>query len=299
MKKKIMPIAALLLVVLALASLVAPAMARAPEINHFITIEIPVEIPDMPGLMITLTDVYDRYQWGHLNDTNPEVMDSKIFFLSYTGIITFSQSVYVDWRVDGDTWDSGYITPCDAISVADGRFSYESEILFVLYLGATITKDDLEIAERAFFFFSEPSENLLEEITIKGEGDLSELAVNLFGTDEIWVILDGKRLFFDVPPMIISDRTVVPLRVIFEALDAKVDWDNDSKTVTAKKDDTVVTLKIGDTSPLINGEAVTIDQPGVIVDGRTLVPLRFVAESFGVAVDWDGATRTVTITTPK
>jgi len=56
-------------------------------------------------------------------------------------------------------------------------------------------------------------------------------------------------------------------------------------------------LTIGSTYPTVNGQVVAIDQPGVIVDGRTLVPLRFVGESLGVTVNWDGPTRTVTITT--
>jgi len=77
---------------------------------------------------------------------------------------------------------------------------------------------------------------------------------------------------------------------------AKVDWDGDTETVTGTKDSTIVILAIGSTSPTINGEVVTIDQPGVIVDGRTLAPLRFVAEAFGGDVAWDGDTQTASIT---
>jgi N-acetylmuramoyl-L-alanine amidase len=77
---------------------------------------------------------------------------------------------------------------------------------------------------------------------------------------------------------------------------ATVDWDGATQTATATKDDTVVVLTIGDTSPTIDGEVVTIDQAGVIVDGRTLAPLRFVAEIFGGTVVWDGDSLTATIT---
>ena len=110
------------------------------------------------------------------------------------------------------------------------------------------------------------------------------------------MLLDGKALTFDVPPQLINNRTMVPLRAIFEAMGAKVDWDGDTETVTGTKDSTVVILKIGDTSPTINGTVVTIDQPGVIVNDRTLAPLRFVAEAFGGIVDWDDNTQTASIT---
>jgi len=113
---------------------------------------------------------------------------------------------------------------------------------------------------------------------------------------QISVLLDGKELTFDVPPQIIGGRTMVPLRAIFEALGAGVDWNASTQTVTASDGDTEVILTIGSTSPTVNGRVVTIDQPGIIVSGRTLVPLRFVAESFGVTVDWNAASRTVTIT---
>ena len=116
-------------------------------------------------------------------------------------------------------------------------------------------------------------------------------------TQEVTVIIDGKTLAFDVPPQIINDRTMVPLRAIFEEMGAAIVWDDATRTVTATKDGTVVKLTIGDVAPTVNGVVVALDQPGIIVDGRTLAPLRFVAEAFGGTVEWDGTTRTATIRT--
>lgn len=110
------------------------------------------------------------------------------------------------------------------------------------------------------------------------------------------VLLDGTALTFDVPPQMVDGRTLVPLRAIFEALGAEVDWNDATRTITATKDATTVVLALGSTTPTVNGQTVTIDVPAAAIDGRTLVPLRFVAESFGVEVNWDGDTRTVTIT---
>lgn len=110
------------------------------------------------------------------------------------------------------------------------------------------------------------------------------------------VLIDGSPLAFDVPPQMINGRTMVPLRVIFEAMGAGIEWNSSTQTVTATKDGTVVILTVGNTSPKVNGKAVSIDQPGIIVDGRTLAPLRFVAEAFGGSVNWVAAENTAYIT---
>ena len=76
---------------------------------------------------------------------------------------------------------------------------------------------------------------------------------------------------------------------------AVVEWDGNTQTVTATKGYLDVKLTIGDTSPTINGRVVNIDQSGIIVGGRVLAPLRFVVETFGGTVEWDGANNTAKI----
>ena len=120
-------------------------------------------------------------------------------------------------------------------------------------------------------------------------------AAPVYAAPEVTVILDGKTMTFDVPPQIVNDRTLVPLRAIFEGMGASIEWDGDTETVTATKGNTVVVLTIGSTSPTINGSVVTIDQPGIIVNDRTLAPLRFVAEAFGGTVAWDDNSQTASI----
>ena len=152
-------------------------------------------------------------------------------------------------------------------------------------------------------FENAPSANLgvtqLRRITVDTTNNVQSVLAEIdrrITQPPITVMLDGRELVFDVPPQMISGRTLVPLRTIFEALGATIDWNGNTQTVTATKDDRVVVLTIGSTTPTVNGSVVTIDQPGIIVNARTLVPLRFVAESFGVSVDWNNDTRTVTIT---
>lgn len=108
------------------------------------------------------------------------------------------------------------------------------------------------------------------------------------------VILDGSLLVFDVPPTIEDGRTLVPLRTIFEALGATVEWDNDTQTVTALKADTEVKLVIGGQA-FKNGIPVSLDVPARIISSRTMVPLRFISEAMGCAVEWDNDTQTINI----
>ncbi len=89
---------------------------------------------------------------------------------------------------------------------------------------------------------------------------------------------------------------MVPIRAVSEALGANVGWDGTTKTVVVSLDDTVVTFSVGNTKAKRNGDEVTMQVPAQIIDGRTMVPLRFVSESLGALVGWDGTTRTVSIT---
>jgi len=132
-------------------------------------------------------------------------------------------------------------------------------------------------------------------------GDIRNISFNVIfkpivPETPIEVLLDGTALEFDVPPQVTDGRTLVPLRAIFEALGAEVNWNADTQTVTGTRGNTTVVLPIGSTTPTVNGETVPIDVPGTVVNGRTLVPLRFVAESFGVNVNWNAETRVITIT---
>lgn len=112
---------------------------------------------------------------------------------------------------------------------------------------------------------------------------------------EIRVFIDGKLLISDVPGMIIEGRTLLPLRSILEALGATIGWDGITRTITATKDETALILVVGNKEVLLNGNKQTIDVPPLIINNRTLVPARFLAESFGKTVEWDGTARTVSI----
>ena len=110
------------------------------------------------------------------------------------------------------------------------------------------------------------------------------------------VTYNGEKIVFDQIPVIENGRTLVPLRAIFEKIGADVNWNGDTQTVTAGKDDTEISLTINSTIAVKNGENITLDVPAKVLNGRTLVPVRFVADCFGVNVDWDGTMQRVSLT---
>ena len=112
----------------------------------------------------------------------------------------------------------------------------------------------------------------------------------------ITVLLNNAQLEFDVSPQIINDRTMVPLRKIFETLGANVDWNQEDSSISSVKNSIKVYMQVGNPIMLVNGKEVTLDSPPIIIDGRTLVPVRAISEAYGANVDWNGDTRTVRIT---
>ncbi len=120
-------------------------------------------------------------------------------------------------------------------------------------------------------------------------------SITVFANRDIRVMLNGEYLEFDVQPQLINNRTMVPLRAIFEALGAEVEWNGDTQTVTGFKDDIEVVATIGSRIMYVDDEAKTMDVAPIIVDGRTLIPARFVAEAFACVVDWNGDNSTVLI----
>ncbi|WP_337529003.1 stalk domain-containing protein [Anaerotignum faecicola] len=103
------------------------------------------------------------------------------------------------------------------------------------------------------------------------------------------VNVDNEAVIYDAAPVIRNDRTLVPIRIVTETLGGKVDWNGATKEVTLNIDGKEIKMTIGK----------TLEKYGVapvIIDGRTFVPVRFVADELGATVAWDDATKTVTIT---
>jgi GH25 family lysozyme M1 (1,4-beta-N-acetylmuramidase) len=135
----------------------------------------------------------------------------------------------------------------------------------------------------------------------------------VFEKNEIVIILQiGQASFtvngvpntLDSPPVIKNSRTLLPIRAIIEALRGTVGWDPNTKKVTVTLGSNTIELWIGENIAKVNGVDTPIDATNSkvvpeIINSRTMLPLRFVTENLGCDVQWNGTTKTITITYPK
>ena len=111
----------------------------------------------------------------------------------------------------------------------------------------------------------------------------------------IRVIVKGKEVAFDQVPVIVEDRTLVPIRAIVEAMGGKVSWDSKTATATLTLETNVLKLTIGSKTAYLNGKQMTMDVPPQIIGDRTMIPVRFAAEKLNFTVTWDAQNKTITI----
>jgi hypothetical protein len=113
--------------------------------------------------------------------------------------------------------------------------------------------------------------------------------------------VNGTSKTLDSPPVIKNGRTLVPIRAIIEALGGTVGWDGTARKATVALGRATIELWIGKNTARVNGVTTPIDAANVkvvpeIINGRTMLPLRFVSESLGCSIVWADATKTITIT---
>lgn len=200
-------------------------------------------------------------------------------------------SIYA--TVCGLEYQMGFKVNCDdCIEYDYGEWDADTLTQEIVFKAA----DDKKSTGKAYIkLFDYESDNMIndgddecrdiQEVTIHTNQDKKEDFAdrNQMG---ISVYLNGEKLSFDVQPQIINGRTMVPMRKIFESLGTVVGWNNNTqKAISVKKGD-VVSVSIGGQYLTVNGEQKLLDSPPVIISGRTLVPVRAIAESFKCDVEW-------------
>lgn len=139
-------------------------------------------------------------------------------------------------------------------------------------------------------------------VTIAALMTLGAASLPAAADDEpVTVIINGEALVIpegDTQPYIEEGRTLVPMRAIFEALGAYINWDGDTKTVVSYDpvSDVSITMQVDSATIFVGETPVELDVPARLVNDRTVVPVRAVSEGMHSQVDWDENTRTVTIT---
>lgn len=111
----------------------------------------------------------------------------------------------------------------------------------------------------------------------------------------ISVTVNGQNVNFNTAPVMKNNTTLVGFRPILEALGATVKWDEATKSVTAEKDGTSIVLQIGSSKAYVNDEEKTLLIAPEIIDGSTMIPVRFVSEQLNMDVTWNGETQSIAI----
>lgn len=227
------------------------------------------------SLSITVT----REKPEEAKDVTPPMI--KIFSPKY-GETTKEDSIEINGRV----WDESSGIDHATINQKSLKLSTDGTFEYTLLLSSGTNKIIIEAWDKANNYTKEESFVILQQETI---------IILIIGNNK--ATINGFEVPLDVPPSIIKGRTFVPIRFISEAFGAQVEWDGETRTVRIflEKTNTRVTLQINNTIARVNERIVTLDAPPTIIQGRTLVPIRFIAEAFGAQVDWDGVLRQVTI----
>jgi hypothetical protein len=124
------------------------------------------------------------------------------------------------------------------------------------------------------------------------------LGATALGADSIKVFVDSKPVRFPTgQPMEWNGHVMVPLRGVFEELGATVEWDQAAQMVTIHKESTTIKMTVGQAHALKNEETIVTNVRSILRNGTTYIPLRFLAESLDATVHWEGASRSVHIST--
>jgi len=106
---------------------------------------------------------------------------------------------------------------------------------------------------------------------------------------------NGREIKFDIPPVVKSGTTLIPVRAVVESLGANVNWDAATNTVTITKGGTTIVFDLNGSKVYVNGSEVTLSMPAMEISNRTFVPIRFIAETLGVNINYDDKTGDVDI----
>lgn len=131
---------------------------------------------------------------------------------------------------------------------------------------------------------------------INANRELFDTILNPFGTDRITIILNGKRVKTDTDPIIANDRTLVPMRAVFEEMGCTVEWNGEGRSVTVTREGIEVVVSVDSDIMTVNGTEIVLDAEPQIVNERTMVPLRAISEALRCGVEWNSEDRSVEIT---
>ncbi len=222
--------------------------------------------------------------WTTNGEENTESIVQVILALTSLGIDPAKDSRFI--KIDGNGRKYNAIDALGTFRLKDGSYRHipggDADLMATEQAMMALVSYKRLLEEKESFF---RMKDLADSFDSEGAGY------------EYKVLLNGKYLVFDQPPINRNGRILVPMRAIFEALGADVEWDNTLRKVTGTMEGRQVQLIIGDPTAYVNETPVLLDVPAVIENGRTMVPVRFISESLDAEVSWDGTTNTAIIKT--
>ena len=247
---------------------------------------------------IKVNDVANLYGFGFTLKYDKEYLDLidvvEGDFLKKDGVATlFLKNI--------DKEKGVVIIGVSRISKVNG-VSGDGTLLIAKFKALKIGKVKLDLSD---VVFKDPELNQLRfSLEINEVEIYSKKIVLMLQIGNLNMYINDNPQQIDVPPTIVEGRTLLPIRWVAEPLGAEVEWDGDEKKVTVTLKNTTIELWIGKNIAKVNGVDTPIDPSNpkvvpMIISGRTMLPVRFVAENLGCKVDWDQDTKTVTITYPK
>ena len=150
-------------------------------------------------------------------------------------------------------------------------------------------------------FTSRVAQKDFANVINRAPGELSSTSKFVIDSKTYVVVENNVEIekTMDIAPFIADGRTFLPIRYVAEALGVSEDniiWNAATKTVTIMKGNRIAAMTIGSSVVTVNGTAIQMDTKAMIKDGRTVLPVRYVAQALGAQIDWNAETRTVTVT---
>ncbi len=120
--------------------------------------------------------------------------------------------------------------------------------------------------------------------------------VHNYNAENVYLYVNGKRVEnLSMPAIILDGSTLVPAREVFEPLGADVTWDKENETVNVSYKDNLIKIKVNSQTADINGNSAQLSVPAKIINNKTMIPARFIAQSLGMKVEWSQDTRIINI----
>ena len=270
------------------------ALARLKEQLYYLPMVYP---------QIKLMAYFDTYVYGAGEKDDYRLSSNKLMQDEYIKIT--KQARFIQDGYSGST-DFAYrkmyegITVESVFPVSCYAHKYNTDVDSVTYfIDGIYAETSKEIPYTSYI----NAENLSGVHTLKaviqfknGQSMETFCRININNSFEyISVDILGKKIQFDQKPILYNNRTMVPMRKIFEELGAKVLWDGQTQTATGVKGNLKVKFTVGSNIMYVGNKAIQLDTFPIVVSGRTLVPVRAIAEGMGCLVNWDDATKTVLI----